>query len=500
MSTEYKSKLAFRLSQFKNFMKIFFRSKRAIVGMGILAFYIILAVAAPVIAPTSPYERYVAGDYAFPTWLKYITGRPELYNENFQITQDPHFDTLASLQPKYWNFSQTSPYFDLLWNGTAGSESGPGCAQILFDRPGSTPEGTVQAELISSFNYKSINPPNRFLATIAIKLDGTENIREAQLAVFIRRDSNETILWTTQEISSTGWKNPPYALDSYESTIRVIVSGNLTQDAAAVIFSSPGIYTFGIRLTLIDEKTQPVNFSAYIDDLNLKLYGNTYGLLGTNHEGRDIFSQLVYGARISLFVGLLSAILSVFLGLIVGIVSGYVGGWLDEILMRFTDALLVIPSLPLLLVLAAVLGSSIWNIIMIIGLLGWMGFARTVRSQTLSLKERPFIEAAKAAGAGTTHILTTHILPNVMSLVYVSLALSVPSAILSEAALSWLGLFDPLVVSWGRMLNEVQYNQGVDKPWWVIPPGISIALVSLSFILIGYALDEVLNPKLRQRR
>jgi peptide/nickel transport system permease protein len=190
----------------------------------------------------------------------------------------------------------------------------------------------------------------------------------------------------------------------------------------------------------------------------------------------------------------------VILGLIVGVVSGYVGGIVDEIAMRFTDALLVIPTLPLLLVLVAVLGSSIWNLIMIIGVLGWMGFARTVRSQTLSLKERPFIEAAKAAGSGTTHIITTHILPNVMTLVYVSLALSVPSAILSEAALSWLGLFDPTVVSWGRMLYDVQYNQGVDKPWWVIPPGISIALVSLSFILLGYALDEVLNPKLRQRR
>jgi peptide/nickel transport system permease protein len=500
MAVGYKSKLAFRLSQFKNFIKIFFKSKRAVFGIGILVIYIGIAIAAPLIAPTSPYERYVAGDYAYPIWLKYITGKPEMYNENFQITQDPNFNTLASLQPKYWNFSTTSPYIDLIWNGSIGSElSGPGCAQILFERPGANPLGNIETQLTKTFLYRSINPPKRFLATISLKLDGTENIKNVQISIFIA-SANETILWTFLATNSTGWLKPPYALDSYESTIRMIVSGNLTQDAAAVIFSSPGNYTFGIRLTFTDEKPQPVNFSVYIDDLNLKLYGNTYGLLGTNHEGRDIFSQLVYGARISLFVGLLSAAVSVFLGLIVGIVSGYVGGWLDEILMRFTDALLVIPSLPLLLVLVAVLGSSIWNIIMIIGLLGWMGFARTVRSQTLSLKERPFIEAAKAAGAGTTHILSTHILPNVMSLVYVSLALSVPSAILSEAALSWLGLFDPLVVSWGRMLNEVQYNQGIDKPWWVIPPGISIALVSLSFILIGYALDEVLNPKLRQRR
>jgi len=129
-----------------------------------------------------------------------------------------------------------------------------------------------------------------------------------------------------------------------------------------------------------------------------------------------------------------------------------------------------------------------------------MSFARIVRSQVVSLKERPFVEAAKAVGAGKFHIILSHILPNVMSLVYVSLALAVPSAILAEAALSWLGLFDPRVVSWGRMLNEAQFQQGIDKWWWIVPPGISIALVSLSFVLLGYALDEILNPKLRQRR
>ena len=216
--------------------------------------------------------------------------------------------------------------------------------------------------------------------------------------------------------------------------------------------------------------------------------------------GRDLFAQFLYGARISLIIGLLSAFLSVAIGLVVGIVSGYVGRLFDEIMMRFADMLLVLPGLPLLMVLILVLGTSINNLIIIIGLLGWMGFARTVRSQTLTLKERPFVEAAKAVGAGRFHIISKHILPNVMSLVYVSLALSVPTAILSEAALSWLGLFDPSVVSWGRMLYEAQAHQGYTQVWWIIPPGISIALVSLSFILLGYALDEILNPKLRARR
>jgi ABC-type dipeptide/oligopeptide/nickel transport system permease subunit len=501
MSKTYTSKLSFRIDQFNNFMKIFIRNRRGLIGVGILVVFAVVALGAPLITPYSPYDRYLAGDYACPLWWKYITGKPELYNENKLLVADPSFNSLVSLQPKYWSFSTTTPYIDLVWNGSIGSDkSGPGCAEIFFERPGTTSLGPATANLTKTFEFSSITPPKRFLASATIKLEGIENLETVLVSFFISNGYNRTNLWVTYATNSSSWLTPTPSMDSYDSGLRKLVSGNMTQDAAGVIFSQPGNYTFGVEVTFTDTRTLPVTAAVCIDDVDLRLYGNSFGWLGTNQEGKDIFSQLIYGARISLFVGLLSAVISVVLGLLAGIISGFVGGVTDEIMMRVTDALLVIPSLPLLLVLVAVLGSSIWNLIMVIGFLGWMGFARTVRSQTLSLKERPFIEAAKAAGAGTGHILTTHILPNVMSLVYVSLALSVPSAILSEAALSWLGLFDPTVVSWGRMLYDVQYNQGVDKPWWVVPPGISIALISLSFILLGYALDEVLNPKLRQRR
>jgi peptide/nickel transport system permease protein len=176
--------------------------------------------------------------------------------------------------------------------------------------------------------------------------------------------------------------------------------------------------------------------------------------------------------------------------------AGFLGKIVDEVLMRFTDMMLVIPGLPLIIVLIAVIGPGIWNLIIVIGFLGWMGFARIVRSQVLTLRERPFVEAARASGSGPGRIIRVHIMPNIVSLTYVNLALSVPAAILTESALAFLGLSDPTLNSWGHMFEEFNTSGAIAR----LPPGFGIALVSLSFILIGYALDELFNPRLRRRR
>jgi len=295
----------------------------------------------------------------------------------------------------------------------------------------------------------------------------------------------------------------PTYIDSYSSivTSQFIGAGS---NPNTIIFNATEshTYTYQLRLFINDvDPSKDIHVVVYVDGLNFRSYGTAFGWLGTDQLGRDIFSQMLYGTRISLLIGLLAAFLGVVIGLFIGVTAGYVGSIVDELLMRFTDMLLVLPSLPLLLVLIAVLGPSLWNLILLIGVLGWMGFARVVRSQTLSLKERPFVEAAKAVGGRRFYIIGKHIIPNVMSLVYVTLALSVPGAIISEAALSYLGLFDPSVMSWGRMLHDsLAVERSVEKWWWTLPPGIAIALLSLSFIMIGYAIDDVLNPKLRQRQ
>lgn len=524
----YSSRFAFTIKRFRNFLKVFSRSKRGMFGIGILVFFAFLAIAAPFLTPNDPtFDLFVSSDYSQPVWFKYLPGGENVAEDVYPV-KDPHFNSADSLfgSNADWNLTVTTPYpslsnVNLTYANIGRPEeyggSGPGSAQIAFHRTRPrTPAGIVYVALTNSFTYRYKSPPERFSAEVTVLVSGAEDVG-IETRVFVANASgalrigdekfDRFYLWTSHEITSTtgSWIVPDTSVDSYSPDMvdRVQkITGIIGLKAAKAIFPTPGEYEFGFEVIFTDQSLRTINrdITVNVDDLSFRLYGNAYGVLGTDQRGRDLFAQLVYGARISLFVGIFSAVVSVVIGLFVGLIAGYLGRVVDEILMRFTDALLVLPSLPLLLVLIAVLGPSLWNLIMVIGVLGWMGFARMVRSQTLSLRERPFVEAARAVGAGKWHIISRHVLPNVMNLVYVSLALNVPNAILSEAALSWLGLFDPNQASWGRTLYDAQVFQGGEYWWWIVPPGVSIALVSLSFILIGYALDEILNPKLRQRR
>jgi len=226
--------------------------------------------------------------------------------------------------------------------------------------------------------------------------------------------------------------------------------------------------------------------------------GNQYWL-GLDSQGRDIFSQVIWGSRIALLVGFLSAFFSVLIGVVVGLLAGYVGGKTESVLMRFTDVILVLPGLPLIITLAAVLGASVFNIVLVISLLGWPGIARIIRAEVLSLKERPFIDSARVTGASTTRIVFRHIAPNVLPLAFLYMTFSVSGAILTEAALSFIGLGDINTMSWGIMLQLVSQSKALTAWWWLLPPGLAITLISLAFFLVGRAFDEIVNPRLRKR-
>jgi peptide/nickel transport system permease protein len=224
-------------------------------------------------------------------------------------------------------------------------------------------------------------------------------------------------------------------------------------------------------------------------------------LLGTDFMGRDILSQLMRGAQIAFVVGITAALAGVIIGTIIGLIAGYFGKVIDTLLMRIADIVLTLPSLPLIIIIAAAIGKqSIWIIVIIIALLGWPSTARIIRAQTLSLKERPFVEAARVAGGGHMRIIFCHIAPNVLPLSFLYMTFGVSGAILTEAGLSFIGLGDPSVVSWGMMLQWC-FTTGhtFRAPYWILPPGLCISLLTFAFYLIGRALDEVINPRLRER-
>jgi peptide/nickel transport system permease protein len=223
--------------------------------------------------------------------------------------------------------------------------------------------------------------------------------------------------------------------------------------------------------------------------------------LGTDHNGKDIWSMTVYGARASLFVGLVATAISALLGAFVGLGAGYFGKLADEALMRATDFFLVLPWFPLMIVMMAILGREFIWIIVVIGLTSWPSTARIVRAQVLSVKKRQFIERARAIGADDGHIIVKHIMPNVMPLIFANTVLLISIAIFSEAFLDFFGLGDPRVISWGTMLEGAyQFGAFYKGAWWyILPPGLCIIAMVLSFSLVGYALDDVLNPKLRRR-
>ena len=225
-----------------------------------------------------------------------------------------------------------------------------------------------------------------------------------------------------------------------------------------------------------------------IDDIYAK--PSAVHWLGTDDAGRDVFSSFVYGARVSLFVGFFASAISIGIGGVIGIVAGYAGGRTEAILMRFTDIILVIPDLPLAVVIVALTKPNLWNIIFVIGILGWTSTARLVRAQTLSVKQRKFVLRAQAIGAGKFHIIRRHIFPLVLPLIVVNTVLVISLAILNESTLSFLGLGDPTTLSWGQMLNFA-FTRGAMSAgaWWaLVAPGFGIVWVVLGCTLLGQGL------------
>lgn len=222
--------------------------------------------------------------------------------------------------------------------------------------------------------------------------------------------------------------------------------------------------------------------------------------LGTDNLGADVMSQIIYGSRVSLMVGFAVALVATLLGTTVGLLAGFYRGVADEGLMRITDVFLILPSLPLAIILAAYLGPSETTIIEVLAVTAWPLVARVVRSQTLSLRERPFTDAARVIGAGNRRIMFRVIIPNLLTLIAANAVLTVTAAVAGEAGLDFIGLGNPAIVSWGTMLYWAEsYALFNGAWWWVLAPGLCICLVGLGAVLVSVSIENLFNPRLRGR-
>jgi peptide/nickel transport system permease protein len=477
------------MREFKEFTAMYSKSRLGMAGLILLLIFVVIGVCAPLITPYDPQNTMQLANFrSEPEWLNAETPK------NMYPVSDPGFTSSTSLQE--WTLSGTG--ISTTWTGQEGYggiayiEKGSGSGALVLSTT-STDDATATIGNMLTYNYK---PPHRFSVHLAYKAEVVGEATWNAQVIMRQTTGQELVFWDSGiQSSSIDWSIPKPQIDTNDAILRIKLFKDILSDASKV-FPQKGDYTLILRLTT---KSQGGSVKFYVDDFSARIWGDSFGLLGTDNYGRDILTQLLYGSRISILIGVFSAIIAVGLGLIVGLASGYVGGWVDELLMRFNDILLTIPSLPLLIVLTAVLGPSIYSVVILIGFLGWMGIARLIRSQVLSLKEKAFVEAARASGGGTWHIIWKHLVPNVITMAYTQLALTVPGAIVTEAALSFLGLGDPFIQTWGKMLHDVQYYGAVSEWWWAIPPGLCIALLSMAFVFIGYAMDDILNPKLRRR-
>lgn len=287
------------------------------------------------------------------------------------------------------------------------------------------------------------------------------------------------------EISGSHWLN----MDGRDMIFKQKLNFPAISDSTEYLFPVPGVYALEIS-------------GAKSADLTLSLPGRRQGLLGTDQRGRDVFSLLIYGIRTSLIVGVSATIIASLLGLGFGLAAGYVGGLTDAVIMRIVDMLLSIPTLPILMVFAGTWGKGLWQLVVVLSVFSWMGTARSVRALTLSLRESPWIEGLKALGANRMYILRRHLVPATAPILFANIALGVPGAILSEAGLAFLGLSDPRLISWGRMLHEAHvFGAFTEGAWWLLlPPGFAVVTICLIFMDMGRYLEEKIDPRLEVKK
>ncbi|NWF95478.1 MAG: ABC transporter permease [Candidatus Thorarchaeota archaeon] len=500
----------------RDFATQYSKHKVGVIGLVVLCTYIGIAIFAPYLVEYSPSPtNKVAPSFLAPAWLQFFDPNGVVTGE---YVDDPSFDTHApvivngtsgqfssSYHPR--NELDDPAYQELVWTHIANQS-------VLFRSPpditGNLPDAQDFIYMYRDLEWAKNRLPSDVNMTIEFGVSLTDDFLSDEYGGLMFR----VYIWLID--SSGEWtkvyqSSPPYSdifqrrrvdlsfLDIKRAWQGMIEdsSGNQPDDNDTLRIAVGLAPTRGFSSKLSLNGSVVVRVSH----LSMIVYGDYFGRMGTTDKGADAWSQLIYGTRVSLLIGITATALSSIVGVSVGMVSGYYGGKVDEVIMRTVDFLLVIPGLPFMMILAAFLGPGTSNIIIVIAILGWTGTSRLIRSQVMAEKNKSYVESARAIGASDAYILYRHILPNVAPILFADVTLGVVGAILSESGLAFLGLTDPAEPSWGRMLADAQNSGGFSNgAWWVVMfPGLAITILSLSFTFVGHTLDQVLNPRLRER-
>lgn len=514
-----------------DFIKRLLHRKSAIIGIGIAVFFTLIAVLAPVLTvyPNAyqPQAWYASTPYSMPAWIRYLPGLSH-YSTTLYLPSNPvaEFKSPGSLEA--WNVSTLGGTrgVSVALNTTYGPSgiqaqrlastlinTGPGSLQIVAVGPTDT-----NITLTYSFRYTGL-PTDlyvQYAANPVVKGSGIVSIEgylvNPQHRVFWVLDSGTTATLNSssafQPLVGGGWQLVSAGTLS-PSTMPWSQSIPLSElpFAARVFsqqaFSHSGAYTF--RLTVNVDLPKGSAAKVYLSDVRIVVFGQTFGLLGTDNNGASVWSEFVYGARTSLLIGFIASVLIVVIGLMFGLIAGYFGGAFDMVLVAINDILLVIPFLPLLITLGTLVFvlhiniGKVYLIIILISLLSWPGTARIIRSQTLSLKNRAYVKASAGFGAGWPHIVFRHILPELAGILFAQLAIDVPAVIGIEAGLDFLGLGITGFPTWGNMIgfaSSLFSAQNAFLWWWILPPGLGLTVLGVAF----YSLGEAVRQEITVRR
>jgi peptide/nickel transport system permease protein len=486
----------------------FRKSKTGLAGLFLIVAFVFFALFGSYITPFDPKEEMVAAQVAPPEWIRIIPGyadwpTSQVFDVEWTGDTNDDFDTKLKTDAELAEMMKREKVevWTVLYKGEVPGEK---TARSTF---GFTHECAPPSAFKCSFRWRVLN-----LSEMGYNV-------ELSLLKYTGGNINQYSLWDSNfKISSperstrySYWFDVPSVPTGFPefadlgSGRAVLYSKRLDfeNDSSFLndVFLGADRYELVIDVRL-NAETIASFFELQIFDFEFRTLGKVHGILGTDDRGRDVWSRILAGTEVSFIVGMIVATFGTSIGLAVGILSGYLGGFVDEISMRTVDLLMCLPALPLLLAAAEMFGRNIYIAIFIIVITGWMALSRLIRSHVLALREAPFVEAAISIGSTRKHILARHILPNVMHIAFSYLILSVSTAIILEATLSFLGLGDATLISWGRIINEAMVGGALSKDawWWMFTPGIAICLVCLGFVFVSNAFDKVVNPKLRARR